>query len=419
VAAVGQDAVVASSRRTVEEHRAAVAALLPQMPAEEVPLGRALGRVLASDVAAAVSLPSFDNSAMDGYAVRAADLAAATEEHPVELPVAADVPAGRTDGPPLEPGTAHRIMTGAVVPDGADAVVPVEQTDGGIERVLVRTVPEPGAYLRYAGEDVMAGDVVLAAGTLLGAPQIGVAAAVGSASLAVRRRPRVLVLATGSELVAAGTPLRPGQIYESNGPMIAAAVEEAGGSAELLRFVPDDVDQFLGRLRERLIGDPVDLVITSGGVSAGAYEVVKDGFSGRGIEFVTVAMQPGGPQGAGIADLGDGVRVAVVTLPGNPVSTHVSFEVFVRPALREVIGHPHPRRPVVTTTLGEAWSSPSGRRQFRRAELDAVHGTVREVGGPASHLLGSLARAECLVVVPEDVTALPGGTAVETWLLDS
>jgi molybdopterin molybdotransferase len=261
-----------------------------------------------------------------------------------------------------------------------------------------------------------AGVVVLTAGTVLGAPQIGVAAAVGCATVPVRRKPRVLVLSTGSELVAPGTPLRPGQIYESNGPMIAAAVEDAGGSAELLRFVPDDVDQFLGRLRDRLSEDTVDLLLTSGGVSAGAYEVVKDAFTGRGVEFVKVAMQPGGPQGAGrVAELGD---IGVVTLPGNPVSSHVSFEVFVRPALRAALGHPHPRRPVVTATLGERWNSPPGRRQFRRGVLDAVTGTVRELGGPASHLLGALARAECFVVVPEDVTELSEGSRVETWLLD-
>ncbi|GAA1285218.1 molybdopterin molybdotransferase MoeA [Pseudonocardia aurantiaca] len=407
-----------SARRTVEEHQAAVAALLPAMPAEDVPLALARGRVLASDLVAGVSLPSFDNSAMDGYAVRATDLVKATEGNPVELPVAADIPAGRTDGPPLEPGTVHRIMTGAVLPAGADAVVPVEQTNGGTERVLVGAAPEPGTYVRYAGEDVRAGDVVLTAGTLLAAPQIGLAAAVGSVTVPVRRLPRVLVLATGSELVAAGTPLQPGQIYESNGPMIAAAVEDAGGHAELLRFVPDDVERFLERLRERLVGDPVDLVITSGGVSAGAYEVVKDAFTGQGVEFVTVAMQPGGPQGAGLADLGGGVRVAVVTLPGNPVSTHVSFEVFVRPALRVAMGHPYPVRPVVTATLSESWTSPAGRRQFRRGVLDAVHGTVREVGRPASHLLGSLARSECLIVVPEEVTELAAGSPVQTWLLE-
>jgi molybdopterin molybdotransferase len=412
-AAVGQDAHVPP--RTVDEHRAVVAALLDPMPAEDVPVGQARGRVLAADIVAGVALPSFDNSAMDGYAVRAADVAGATEA-PVELPVAADIPAGRTDVPPLRPGTAHRIMTGAAVPVGADAVVPVEQTDGGLDRVRISAAPAPGAHVRRAGEDVRVGDVVLPAGTVLGAPQIGVAAAVGSATVPVRRRPRVLVLSTGSELVAPGTPLRPGQIYESNGPMLAAAVEDAGGSAELLRFVPDDVEQFLGRLHERLADGAVDLLLTSGGVSAGAYEVVKDAFTGRGVEFVKVAMQPGGPQGAGnVPELGG---VGVVTLPGNPVSSHVSFEVFVRPALRAALGHPYPDRPVVTATLGERWTSPSGRRQFRRGVLDAVHGTVRELGGPASHLLGSLARAECFVVVPEDVTELPEGARVATWLLD-
>jgi molybdopterin molybdotransferase len=408
--------LVARTPRNVDEHRAVVAALLARMPAEEVPVGQARGRVLAADVVAAVSLPSFDNSAMDGYAVRAADLAGVTAAAPAELPVAADIPAGRTDVPPLQPGTAHRIMTGAAVPAGADAIVPVEQTDAGLDRVRLSAAPAVGAFVRRVGEDVRAGDVVLPAGTVLGAPQIGVAAAVGCSTVPVRRRPRVLVLSTGSELVAPGTPLRPGQIYESNGPMLAAAVEDAGGSAELLRFVPDDVEQFLGRLGERLTDGAVDLLLTSGGVSAGAYEVVKDAFSGRGVEFVKVAMQPGGPQGAGrLYDLGG---VGVVTLPGNPVSSHVSFEVFVRPALRAALGHPHPDRPVVTATLGERWTSPPGRRQFRRGVLDAVHGTVREVGGPASHLLGSLARAECLVVVPEDVTELAEGASVETWLLD-
>lgn len=401
-----------SSPRNVDEHRAVVAALLGPMPAEDVPVMQARGRVLAADVIAGVALPSFDNSAMDGYAVRAADVADA----PVELPVEADIPAGRTDVPPLLPGSAYRIMTGAAVPAGADAVVPVERTDGGLGRVRLSTAPALGEHIRRAGEDVRVGDVVLRAGTVLSAPQIGVASAVGSATLPVRRKPRVLVLSTGSELVAPGTPLRPGQIYESNGPMLAAAVEDAGGSAELLRFVPDDVEQFLGRLRERIAGGAVDLLVTSGGVSAGAYEVVKDAFTGRGVEFVKVAMQPGGPQGAGrVAELGD---IGVVTLPGNPVSSHVSFEVFVRPALRAALGHPQPDRPVVTATLGERWSSPAGRRQFRRGVLDAVSGTVRELGGPASHLLGALAQADCFVVVPEDVTELPEGARVETWLLD-
>lgn len=393
-----------------------VAALVPPTPTERVWLAGARGRVLAQDLVAPVSLPPFDNSAMDGYAVRAAELAGASAADPVELPVAADIPAGRTDVPPLEPGTVHRIMTGAPLPVGADSVLPVEQTDGGTGRVRLYAAPQPGAHVRRTGEDVAVGAVVLPAGTVLGPAQIGLAAAVGAATLPVRRQPLVLVLSTGSELVAPGVPLRPGQIYESNGPMLAAAVQEAGARAELLRFVPDDVAEFLARLRERLAAGDVDLVLTSGGVSAGAYEVVKDAFTGRGVEFVKVAMQPGGPQGAGRVDELGGV--AVVTLPGNPVSSQVSFEVFVRPALRAAMGHPQPDRPVVTARLAQRWTSPAGRRQFRRGQLDAVHGTVREIGGPPSHLLGALARADCLVVVPERVTELDEGAAVPVWLLD-
>jgi molybdopterin molybdotransferase len=241
------------------------------------------------------------------------------------------------------------------------------------------------------------------------------AAAVGAATLDVRRRPRVLVLSTGSELVGPGAPLRHGQIYESNGPMLAAAVEDAGGEAELLRFVPDDAAQFLATLAARVRDGAVDLVLTSGGVSAGAYEVVKDALTGRGVEFAKVAMQPGGPQGAGrVPDLGG---VAVVTLPGNPVSSLVSFEVFVRPALRAALGHPRPHRPVRTAPLDGHLTSPAGRRQFRRGVFTDT-GAVREIGTAASHRLGAMARAECLIVLPEAATEAQDGSQVEVWPLD-
>jgi molybdopterin molybdotransferase len=403
--AIGQDEPV----RTVEEHQAVVAALLAPLPSEDVPLAEAHGRVLARDVAATVALPGFDNSAMDGYAARWAEVAGATGA-PVRLPVADDIPAGRTDVVPLAPGTVQRIMTGAPLPPGADVVIPVELTDGGTEVVEIRDVLPAGSHLRAAGEDIAAGTVALTAGAPLGAAQLGLAAAVGVTTLPVRRRPRVLVLSTGSELVAPGRPLLPGQIYESNSQLLVAAVEEAGGVARRLHFVPDDVDQFLATVRSELAG--ADLLITSGGVSAGAYEVVKDAFRGLGtVEFTKVAMQPGGPQGAGTVD-----GVPVVTLPGNPVSAFVSFEVFVRPALRRALGHAAPDRLRVPAALTGALTSPPGRRQYLRGRYD--DGAVSQVGGPGSHLVAHLSRANCLVVVPEDVTELPAGAQVHVVLIE-
>ena len=396
--------------RTVEEHQAAVDALLPRLPAEEVALDAAHGRVLAADVVAAVSLPGFDNSAMDGYAARHAEVAGATAGSPVRLPVAEDIPAGRTDVVPLAPGTVQRIMTGAPLPPGADVVVPVELTDARTDVVEIRDAPARGAHLRAAGEDVVEGAVVLTAGTPLGAAQLGVAAAVGGTAVRVARRPEVLILSTGSELVAPGSPLRPGQIYESNSRLLAAAVEEAGGVPRTLHFVPDDVDQFLSTVRGALA--TADLLVTSGGVSAGAYEVVKDAFGELGtVQFVKVAMQPGGPQGAGTVD-----GVPVVTLPGNPVSSFVSFEVFVRPALRRALGHRQPQRLQVPARLSGPLRSPAGRRQYLRGRYDA--GEVSQVGGPGSHLVAHLARANCLVVVPEDVTELPAGAQVDVVLVE-
>jgi molybdopterin molybdotransferase len=395
--------------RTVEQHQAVVAALLRAMPEEDVDLASAHGRVLARDVGARVALPGFDNSAMDGYAARWAEVAGAPQA-PVRLPVSDDIPAGRTDVGPLAPGTVARIMTGAPLPAGADVVVPVELTDGGTDVVEIRDAPPAGTHLRAEGEDIAAGAIALSAGSPLGAAQLGLAAAVGVSTLPVRRKPRVIVLSTGSELVAPGRPLLPGQIYESNSALLVAAIEEAGGQARRLHFVPDDVDQFLATVRAEL--DGADLLITSGGVSAGAYEVVKDAFRGLGtVEFTKVAMQPGGPQGAGTVD-----GVPVVTLPGNPVSAFVSFEVFVRPALRRILGHAAPDRLRVPARLAGDLTSPAGRRQYLRGRYD--EGRVSQVGGPGSHLVAHLSRANCLVVVPEDVTELAAGSDVTVVLIE-
>ena len=399
--------------RSVDEHRRVVAGLIKPRPPVGMALADTLGLVLADDVVAPLSLPGFDNSAMDGYAVVADDIAAASEEHPVLLPVAEDIPAGRTDTLTLKPGTAHRIMTGAPVPSGATAVVPVEATDGATDTVAIRAPAKAGQHLRHAGEDVTAGTTVLQAGQVVSPAVLGLAAALGLSELTVVPRQRVLVMSTGSELVAPGTPLKPGQIYESNAFMLAAAVRDAGADVVASAMTGDDVGQFRAAL-EGHAGE-ADLIITTGGVSAGAYEVVKDAFGAAGeVDFVKVAMQPGMPQGAG--------RVAgrpIITLPGNPVSALVSFEVFIRAPLREAMGLPAAQRPRLMAELTEDLTSPRGKRQFRRGVLDAHKGSVTSYGPPASHHLRWLASANCLLEIEEDVVELAAGTSVQVWDLSS
>jgi molybdopterin molybdotransferase len=397
--------------RSVEEHQSAVAALFASRPPVDVPLADTLGLVLAEDVVAPLSLPGFDNSAMDGYAVVTDDIAAASEDGPVLLPVAEDIPAGRTDILTLKPGTAHRIMTGAPVPAGATAVVPVEATDGATDTVAIRATARAGQHIRRAGEDVEAGTAVLRAGQIVTPAVLGLAAALGLGELTVVPRQRVLVLSTGSELVAPGTPLKPGQIYESNAVMLAAAAKDAGAQVTTAPMSSDDVDEFRAVLDRHAA--EADLIITTGGVSAGAYEVVKDALGGE-VEFVKVAMQPGMPQGAGRVG-----GTPIITLPGNPVSALVSFEVFIRAPLRAAMGQAAPNRPRLTAELTEDLTSPRGRRQFRRGVLDPQKGTVTSYGPPASHHLRWLASANCLLEIGEDVIEVAAGSPVAVWDLSN
>ncbi|WP_344979163.1 molybdotransferase-like divisome protein Glp [Streptosporangium fragile] len=389
---------------SVDDHLAAILSTVRTLAPLEVELEQALGTTLAEEVTSPVALPPFDNSAMDGYAVRAEDVATV----PVTLPVIDDVPAGDVRVQAIGPGMVMRIMTGAPLPAGADAVIPVEWTDGGTAQVTIGRPAGQGHAIRRAGEDVRAGDVVLPAGTPIGPAQLGVLAGVGRRRVLVRPRPRVVVISTGAELVEPGSPLGPGQIWESNSYALVAAVREAGGEGYRAGIVADDAKTFLDQLDAQLVR--ADLVITSGGVSMGAYEPVKEALGPLGtVRFDRVAMQPGMPQGFGV--VGED-HVPIFTLPGNPVSSFVSFMLFVRPALRKMRGLPAGPTPTVRAVTTAPLRSPGGKRSFLRGVL-APGGTVDPVRGQGSHQLAALASANALIVVPEDVTELPEGASVE------
>ncbi|MFB4194401.1 molybdotransferase-like divisome protein Glp [Streptomyces carpaticus] len=412
---------------SVDDHLADILRALRPLDPIALPLLDADGCVLTEDVTVPAALPPFDNSSMDGYAVRAADVAAATGERPVRLAVVGESAAGGVDElPVLRSGQALRIMTGAPLPAGADAVVPVEWTDGGLgggpvtsmpaadlregARVRVHRPAAPGAHIRRRGSDAAAGTLALAAGTVLGPPQLGLLAALGRARVEVRPRPRVVVLSTGSELVPPGSPLGPGQIHDSNGFTLTAAARAAGAVAYRAATVADEPERLRAALEDQL--SRADLVITSGGVSVGAYDVVKEALRGS-VEFRRLAMQPGKPQGFGLVGR---QRVPLLALPGNPVSSYVSFELFVRPALRALAGHPQVARPRVRARLvcDAPLTSPAGRRQYLRGAYTPPApgerlGTVRPVGGASSHLLAALARADALIEIPEAATTAEAG----------
>lgn len=399
--------------RPVEEQQAlALAAVSPLEPID-LPLFEAHGCVLAADIDALWPLPSFDNTSMDGYAVLAADVAGASESTPVTLRVVDDVPAGYRATERVEPGTAIRVMTGAPLPDGADAIVPVEGTDGGTDIVTISRSAQPGVFIRRAGEDVHAGEQVLRAGQLLTAREIAILAAAGHGSAVVHPRPRVVVISTGNELVEPGTPLKHGLIADSNSFMLVTAAKEAGAAAYRAGPVIDDEELFLRTIDDQLVR--ADLLVTSGGVSMGAYDTVKAVLSRLGtVEFTKVAMQPGMPQGFGT--LGED-RVPIVTLPGNPVSAFVSFEVFVRPLIRKMMGLSSVTRPQIRASVLEGWMSPADKTQFARVELSVADGryVIRPTGAQGSHILGGLARANALAVVPPETTEVTTGDVLSVY----
>ncbi|MEP7738522.1 gephyrin-like molybdotransferase Glp [Nocardioides sp. 31GB23] len=400
---------------SVEEHLEHVLAAVRPLPAYQQPLMESLGLSAAESVVSPIALPPFDNSAMDGYAVHRADVVGAGPDEPVELPVVGEIGAGNARLLALSPGTAAKIMTGAPMPAGADAVVPYEWTDRGVARVRIERAPTEGQHVRCSGEDVSVGDLLIDEGTVLGPRHLGLLASVGRATIAVRPRPRVVILSTGTELREPGTQLGHDSIYDGNSYLLAAAARRAGALAYRVGIVPDQPRAFLDALEDQLVR--ADVVVTSGGISMGDYDVVKEALSPLGtVWFGPVAMQPGKPQGFGTVGEDD---TLIFTLPGNPVSSYLSFELFVLPALRAMMGLTPVSRPLVPMRLTHAITSPPGRRQFLRATTEPGHGRVSPVGGPGSHLVGDLAEADALVVVPEDVTRLPAGAEVDVIHLDS
>jgi molybdopterin molybdotransferase len=451
--------VTADRLLSVEEaHDRIFAAIAGPTGPEVAWLSEALGRVVAEPVESAISLPPWDNSAMDGYAIRAADVQGATEDAPAHLEIVGEIRAGQAPDITVGRGTAIRIATGAPVPPGADAVIPVEQTTpldaaGAVagERGRDATGPLPariaahaavakGGSIRRMGSDLAAGTRILEPGSVVTPAAIGLAAGVGLDQLYVHRRPHVSILATGDEVRARGADLGPAGIPDANGPALMAMVDAAGGHADTLGIAADRFDDVRSRLCAGLVSG-AEAIIVSGGVSVGPYDVVRAAFEEFGeMELWRVAVQPGKPFAFGTArapgDDADPSRPPSLLfgLPGNPVSTFVTFELFVRPALRRLAGHRETDlfRPRDRAVLLESVSKSSGRRAFIRAvaERDA-HGTPRRddqgrvrvklaggAGGQGSHVLSALAVADALAVIPETRNTLDAGAEVELWWLD-
>ncbi|HEY8319762.1 MAG TPA: gephyrin-like molybdotransferase Glp [Amnibacterium sp.] len=389
------------SRRSVDEHAAHIAALagpaLADLGAEHVPLASALGRVLAADVRSPVPLPPFRNSQMDGWAARADEVAHA----PVALPTAGVQAAGPAAPRTLPLGAVLKVMTGAPVPEGADCVIPVEDTDAEGDLIRILVPRRRGEFVREAGSDLAAGAVVGPTGAVLTPRRLAALAASGIATVAVRRKVRVAVLTTGEEVVAPGRPLEFGQVYDANEAALVALLGEAGAESLPPVRTPDDPAAFAAALDAAVAA--ADLVLTSGGISHGDFEVVRQVLEPRGAEVVEIAMQPGGPQATALID-----GVPVIGFPGNPVSTQVSFTVLVRPLLRAAAGLP----PIeaATVPLAVALDSPAGRRQWLRGRIE--HGRAVPVGGPSSHLVATMADADVLLDVPADTTHLEAGDPI-------
>jgi molybdopterin molybdotransferase len=400
---------------TVEQALERVLSAFHPLEPEQVPILEALGRVLAKDVYAGEDIPPLANSSMDGYAVLAADTVGASPNRPARLRIVGQIAAGYVPETAVASGTTMRIMTGAPIPSGADAVIKVEDTDTDGKYVNIYTEVAPGNYIRSAGEDVRQGELVLSKSTLIRPQEIGMLATLGHREVLVHRRPRVAILATGDEVVEIDQPLAPGKIRNANSYSNAAQVLEHGGEPLLLGIARDNVDDLTAKIRAGL-EQGVDLFLTSGGVSVGDFDLVKDVLAAEGeIAFWRVCMKPGKPLAFGRIG-----GVPVLGLPGNPVSVMVSFEVFVRPAIWKMLGRTDLARPTLQATLMDEITHKDERRHYVRVRVEKHNGAYRAhlTGGQGSGILSSMVKANALAVIPEAWDHAPTGAQVEVILLD-
>jgi len=418
-----------TSMISVEEARERILSFFSRLEPETRPVLDALGQVLAADVVAPFDIPPLDNTAMDGYAVRAADTTGATEDAPRELRVIGDLAAGYVSEAAVGPGEAVRIMTGAPMPPGADAVVPFEETDeplrevnerpqkGGTVRVL--KAANVAANIRFRAEDVRAGNVVIPAGRVVRASEVGVLASMGVSDVTVYRRPVVAILSTGDEITEPGQPLLPGRIYDANAYSVAALVRKYGGIPKLLGIAHDTVEDLTAKIRE---GMEADMIVTSAGVSRGDFDVVKDVLAREGaIDFWTVRMKPGKPLAFGAFRAPDGRRVPHLGLPGNPVSSMVSFELFGRPAVFTMLGRDDWERPVVRAITRDAVRNTDARRFYARCIVtrgDDGRWYADLTGPQGSGILTSMSAANALTIIPEDVPVANPGDEIDVMMLD-
>jgi molybdopterin molybdotransferase len=399
----------------VDEARERLLGSLDPLQPLELPLTEAYGCVLVQDVVSDVDIPAFASSAMDGFALRSSDVAAATPLDPVELRIAGRALIGQRPEGTVGGGEAIRIATGAPIPAGADTIVPIENCELQGDAVRILAASPEGKHIRPAGEDVRAGDPLVPAGRRLQAPELGLLAAAGVSHPLVRPRARVVVLSTGDELVPPTQTPEFGQVHDSNAYLLFAAIREAGAVPMLAGVVPDDVDALKDAVLSHLV--QADAFVSSGGVSVGERDVVKAAFFRRGdVDFYRVAMQPGMPQGFGHVE-----GKPYFGLPGNPVSVFVSFEVFIRPALMKMMGRRNLFRPEVTARLETDVSGPRGKTQYARVRVKRTREgwTATPTGARGSNLIATVARANGLAMVPAGVETAEAGSEVRVMLFRS